>query len=315
MGSGPDIITVGPEDEGIRLICMGKGWFPQPEIQWKHGRAEKIPSLSEDETQDNDGLFQTEASLIVRDSSRREGSCSMKNRFFGKEKEAESLLHALHSASHKLLFFFREKEGIIFARRHVSIGHDVSESGGTPTHQGQGQSEAVFRVLGKNCFTTERHYLEVEVNMETVIELGTRLILGVCSQIVKREGWFKESPEKNFWVLVCEEGKVMIPTSKLETPSLKQHPHRIGVFLDWDGGDVSFYNMVDGSHICSFTGIIFYGVLCPYFSLQGAGTSMTICLASDGTENCPDSSQKTSVTHLRKCDTVVPQDAKCLLFS
>lgn len=77
---------VGPEDEGIRLKCTGKGWFPQPEVQWKDARGEKIPSLSEDETQDDDGLFQIEASVIVRDSSQSEVSCSMKNPFFGQEQ-------------------------------------------------------------------------------------------------------------------------------------------------------------------------------------------------------------------------------------
>ncbi|KAF5915595.1 hypothetical protein HPG69_012760 [Diceros bicornis minor] len=76
------------KDEGIRLTCTGKGWFPQPEVQWKDTRGEKIPSLSEDETQDDDGFFQIEASLIVRDSSKREVFCSMKNPFFGQEQVA-----------------------------------------------------------------------------------------------------------------------------------------------------------------------------------------------------------------------------------
>lgn len=88
LGSAPHIFMVGPEDEGIRLTCTGKGWFPQPEVQWKDAKGEKLPSLSEDETQDDDGLFQIEASLIVRDSSKREVFCSMKNPFFGQEQEA-----------------------------------------------------------------------------------------------------------------------------------------------------------------------------------------------------------------------------------
>nr|XP_060484442.1 butyrophilin-like protein 1 [Panthera onca]XP_060484443.1 butyrophilin-like protein 1 [Panthera onca] len=86
LGSGPHVFMVGPEGTGIRLTCTGKRWFPQPEVQWKDAMGEKIPSLSEVETQDDDGLFQIEASLIVRDSSKREVSCSMKNPFFGQEQ-------------------------------------------------------------------------------------------------------------------------------------------------------------------------------------------------------------------------------------
>lgn len=34
---------VDPEDEGIRLTCLGKRWFPQPEVQWKDVMGDKIP--------------------------------------------------------------------------------------------------------------------------------------------------------------------------------------------------------------------------------------------------------------------------------
>lgn len=86
LGSDPRVFLVGPEDGGIRLKCTGKGWFPQPEVQWEDAKGEKIPSVSEDEIQDDDGLFHIEASLIVRDSSKTQVSCSMKNPFFGKEQ-------------------------------------------------------------------------------------------------------------------------------------------------------------------------------------------------------------------------------------
>lgn len=51
----------------------------------------------------------------------------------------------------------------------------------------------------------------------------------------------------------------------------------------------------------------------PYFSHQGAGTSVTMCLVSDHTEKFPDSSSKTSVTHLRSCDMGFPQGANSQL--
>lgn len=178
-------------------------------------------------------------------------------------------------------------------------------------YQGQEESEAVFSVLGQNYFNTGTHYWEVEVNIGTEAGPGIKRAVGVCSNTVIRDGWFVESPEKNFWVVAYEEGEVKIPTSS-ESLSLRQHPQRIGVFLDWEGRDVSFYNMVDGSHISSFTRITSCGTLSPYFSLQGAGTSVTICSTSDYTENCPDSSPNT-VTHLRGCDMGVPQEANRLL--
>ncbi|TKC38443.1 hypothetical protein EI555_002545, partial [Monodon monoceros] len=309
LGSGTHIFMVGPEDEGIRLKCTGKGWFPQPEIQWEDAKGEKIPSLAEDKTQDNDGLFQFEASLLVRDRSKTEVSCSMKNPFFGqeqvafvvtlvilgaftgavvylaqnerqkkkklsevkKEKEKESKAKARRKKLYQQDWRKAELYAVVFtldpatalpnlilseSRKHIYSKESVSQNGDAPTHQEQGESEAIFSVLGKIFLTVERQYWEVE----------------------------------------------------RKPLSLRQHSCKIGVFLDWDAGNVSFYSMIDGSHIYPFTGITFCGTLHPYFSLQGAGASLTICAASDHTENCPDSSPKTSLTHLSNCDTSVPQE-------
>uniref|UniRef100_A0A8C6FJT0 Butyrophilin subfamily 1 member A1 n=1 Tax=Moschus moschiferus TaxID=68415 RepID=A0A8C6FJT0_MOSMO len=391
LGSDPRIFLVGPEDGGIRLKCTGKGWFPQPEVQWEDVKGEKIPSVSEDETQDDDGLFQIEASLIVRDSSKTQVSCSMKNPFFGqeqvetifipesffprpspwkaafavtlvivgisvgaivylawkerrgkkklskvkeeKEKESKAKGKTRHQTwwGYVTSWIYWRKEqfkavpvtldpktahpNLVLSenKQHISLKNNVPQNGDASTHKEQSISEAIFSVLGEKPLTTERQCWEVEVKMRTEAGSATRCALGVCSDTVKRDGWFVESPEKNFWVLVKEEGKVIFPTSQKSSPSLRQQPHRIGVFLDWADGNVSFYNMADGSHIYSITGIAFCGTLYPYFSLRGTGTSLTICSTSDHPGNCPDSSPKTSRTHLSSCDTSVPQEANSLL--
>ncbi|XP_043306015.1 butyrophilin subfamily 1 member A1-like [Cervus canadensis] len=400
LGSDPRVFLVGPEDGGIRLKCTGKGWFPQPEVQWEDAKGEKIPSVSEDEIQDDDGLFQIEASLIVRDSSKTQVSCSMKNPFFGQEqvetifipesffprpspwkaafavilvilgisvgaivyltlkerrgkkklskikgeKEKESKAKELlkrELAKRKALYQQDWRKAELYAdwrkeqfkavaftlkpetahpnlvlsenKQRISLKNNVPQNGDTPTHKEQGESEAIFSVLGEKSLTMERQYWEVEVNMRKEDGSATRWALGICSETAKREGWFVERPEKHFWVLIYKEGEVIVPTSQKISLSLRQQLHRIGVFLDWEAENLSFYNMADGSHIYSFTGIAFCGNFFPYFSLRGTGTSLTICSTSDHPENCPDSSPKTSLTHLSSCETSVPQESNSLL--
>ena len=198
-------------------------------------------------------------------------------------------------------------------KQRISLKNNVPQNGDTPTHEEQGESEAIFSVLGEKSLTMERQYWEVEVNMRKEDGSATRWALGICSETAKREGWFVERPEKHFWVLRYKEGKVIVPTSPKISLSLRQQPHRIGVFLDWEAGNLCFYNMADGSHIYSFTGIAFCGNFFPYFSLRGTGTSLTICSTSDHPKNCPDSSPKTSLTHISSCDTSIPQESNSLL--
>ena len=69
-----------------------------------------------------------------------------------------------------------------------------------------------------------------------------------------------------------------------------QDPHpwlRVGVFLDHQEGDVSFYNMTDGSHIFSFPQASFSGTLFPYFMIRSGDVSLTMCSKVGGSEGLP----------------------------
>ncbi|XP_072800797.1 butyrophilin-like protein 1 [Vicugna pacos] len=86
VGSAPHVHMRGPEDGGIRVLCSSGGWFPKPRVQWSGMAGMKLPSLSESQTQDGDGLFHVEASLVVTDSSTGNVTCSIQNTLSGQER-------------------------------------------------------------------------------------------------------------------------------------------------------------------------------------------------------------------------------------
>lgn len=57
------------------------------------------------------------------------------------------------------------------SRKHIYSKESVSQNGDAPTHQEQGESEAIFSVLGKIFLTVERQYWEVEVNIGQKLDL------------------------------------------------------------------------------------------------------------------------------------------------
>ncbi|XP_068850265.1 butyrophilin-like protein 1, partial [Capricornis sumatraensis] len=86
VGSAPQVRITGPEEDGVRVVCMASGWFPKPQVQWRDLSGEKFLAFSEAHTQDAEGLFSVEAALVVRDSSVGNVTCSILNPVLGQEK-------------------------------------------------------------------------------------------------------------------------------------------------------------------------------------------------------------------------------------
>ncbi|ELR52154.1 hypothetical protein M91_14587 [Bos mutus] len=144
-------------------------------------------------------------------------------------------------------------------------------------------------VLGFEGITSGRCYWEVEIRDGDQSEWA----LGVCREGVNREGWYGwyiESPDKGFWVVGRFERRYFAYTVPYTVLSLMQAPHprlRVGVFLDHQEGDISFYNMTDGSHIFSFSQAFFSGTLFPYFMIRSGDVSMIVCSDVGGSEGLP----------------------------
>nr|XP_045370553.1 butyrophilin-like protein 1 isoform X1 [Camelus bactrianus]XP_045370554.1 butyrophilin-like protein 1 isoform X1 [Camelus bactrianus]XP_045370555.1 butyrophilin-like protein 1 isoform X1 [Camelus bactrianus]XP_045370556.1 butyrophilin-like protein 1 isoform X1 [Camelus bactrianus]XP_045370557.1 butyrophilin-like protein 1 isoform X1 [Camelus bactrianus]XP_045370558.1 butyrophilin-like protein 1 isoform X1 [Camelus bactrianus]XP_045370559.1 butyrophilin-like protein 1 isoform X1 [Camelus ba len=86
VGSAPAVRITGPEEDGVRVVCTASGWFPKPQVQWRDLRGGKFLAFSEAHAQDAEGLFSVEATLVVRDSSVGNVTCSLLNPVLGQEK-------------------------------------------------------------------------------------------------------------------------------------------------------------------------------------------------------------------------------------
>ncbi|XP_054554648.1 butyrophilin-like protein 1 [Talpa occidentalis] len=86
VGSAPQVHITGPEGDGVRVVCEASGWFPEPQVKWRHPRGEQFLEFSKVQAQDNEGLFRVEAALVVRDSSVGSVTCSILNPILHQEK-------------------------------------------------------------------------------------------------------------------------------------------------------------------------------------------------------------------------------------
>uniref|UniRef100_A0A3B4TJJ1 G protein-coupled receptor 156 n=1 Tax=Seriola dumerili TaxID=41447 RepID=A0A3B4TJJ1_SERDU len=116
-------------------------------------------------------------------------------------------------------------------------------------------------VLGKEGFSSGRFYYEVQVKGKTEWDIGIGL------ESVNRKGGNMLNPERGYWALGMRSDKSYWALSS--TPicvPLVEKPQRVGVYVDLERGQVSFYNVDSASHIYSFTGYSFNERLFPYFN-------------------------------------------------
>uniref|UniRef100_A0A8C7A4Y5 Tripartite motif containing 4 n=1 Tax=Neovison vison TaxID=452646 RepID=A0A8C7A4Y5_NEOVI len=104
-------------------------------------------------------------------------------------------------------------------------------------------------VLGKNIFTSGKHYWEVESRD------GLEIAVGVCREDVMGLVDASEMcPHGGIWALSWGSAGSQPLTGSSGSPT-KQEPalHRVGVFLDFGARDISFYSAVDGAHLHTFS--------------------------------------------------------------
>ncbi|MGH0154206.1 UNVERIFIED_CONTAM: hypothetical protein FKN15_026525 [Acipenser sinensis] len=116
-------------------------------------------------------------------------------------------------------------------------------------------------VLGREGFTSGRHYWEVKVGEKI------RWVLGVTRESSQRKGGITEKPQQGFRVIWWnEENNLFSAVRAPRTPlPLSPKPRKLGVYLDYEGGHLSFYNVETRSHIYTFTDT-FTEKLYPLFS-------------------------------------------------
>ncbi|XP_035856042.1 E3 ubiquitin-protein ligase TRIM21-like isoform X5 [Sander lucioperca] len=116
-------------------------------------------------------------------------------------------------------------------------------------------------VLGKQSFSSGRFYFEVQIKGKT------DWTLGVARESINRKGFITLSPENGYWIIRLRNGNEYIAAA--DPPvllSLKSPPQKVGVFVDYEEGLVSFYDVDAAALIYSFTGCSFTEKLFPFFS-------------------------------------------------
>ncbi|XP_062301410.1 E3 ubiquitin-protein ligase TRIM7 [Scomber scombrus] len=121
--------------------------------------------------------------------------------------------------------------------------------------------DTVVIVLGRERFTSGRHFWEVQVGDKD------DWYLGIAKSSVNRKGKISVSTTNGYWALAMKKGQeYRVSTSPPLLLTLDSKPKRVGVYVDYEEGQVSFYDMKARTHIYTFKDTFTEKIL-PFFYL------------------------------------------------
>uniref|UniRef100_H0XX92 Ig-like domain-containing protein n=1 Tax=Otolemur garnettii TaxID=30611 RepID=H0XX92_OTOGA len=99
-GLGTQIHVQHPHTEGLMVECNSRGWFPQPQMEWRDSKGEVVPHSSKSYSRDGAGLFHMKMTLLTSQSYNNI-TCCIYNTLTGEGKRtniilAKPLLHQNH---------------------------------------------------------------------------------------------------------------------------------------------------------------------------------------------------------------------------
>ncbi|TNN23163.1 E3 ubiquitin-protein ligase TRIM39 [Liparis tanakae] len=135
-------------------------------------------------------------------------------------------------------------------------------------------------VLGIQKFSSEKLCYEVQIKRKSEWDVG------VARETVNRKGEITMGPQNGIWTICLRNGnEYRAADGPPVVLSLKSVPQKVGVFVDYEEGLVSFYDVEAAALIYSFTGCSFKEKLLPYFFpgryLDGKNSSPLI-ISPDG---------------------------------
>ncbi|KYO25542.1 butyrophilin subfamily 1 member A1-like [Alligator mississippiensis] len=77
-GSDPHLNLTRDGNGGIQVTCLSAGWYPKPRLFWTNSRGETLRPDSEEEDDNDGGLFNLSSSLVVMEGSDPVLSCTVR---------------------------------------------------------------------------------------------------------------------------------------------------------------------------------------------------------------------------------------------
>ncbi|XP_073683234.1 butyrophilin subfamily 1 member A1-like [Garra rufa] len=303
LGSTP-VITVDGFDYlgGLRLQCESEGWYPEPDLEWLDSEGVSLNPESTEKHRNAEG-FRVKHTITVHQSGKIHCRVKLRHHMLETLIITTSNLHPVSSqvtfiyiflilyknykqqeipkryAPHTILILMTSAAARpkLWVEVNVILDADTAHprlivsDDGKQVRDGKKQQGLMndkkerfidyLGVLGKDGFSSGCFCFEVQVKGQTEWDLG------VTRGSVSRKGLTVVSPMIGYWVVSLRDGACWARKSPQISLPLSGKPQRVCVFVDYEKGLVSFYDVKAMTLMYSYTNQSFDKKLYPFVSL------------------------------------------------
>ncbi|XP_016115675.1 butyrophilin subfamily 1 member A1-like [Sinocyclocheilus grahami] len=287
VAGSPPVITVDGFDDsgGLRLQCESEGWYPEPDLEWLNSEGVSLSSETT-ETHRNADRFSVKHTITIHHSDKIHCRVRLRHHMLDTQIITSSNMFNFWRTSVILIsvavvlsvnagilitVFVKKNGGDVIldadtAHPRLIVSHDGKQvrDGNTQLEGVDGKKDRFndyLGVLGKDGFSSGCFYYEVQVKGQTEWDLG------VARVSVNRMGLTVVSPMIGYWTVSLRDGESWARKSPHVSLPLSVNPQRVGVFVDYEKGLVSFYDVEAMSLMYSYTNQSFNEKLYPFVSL------------------------------------------------
>ncbi|CAL8262809.1 unnamed protein product [Boreogadus saida] len=265
------------EEYEVKTALLGKIEAEvQQMIQERKLKIKEIKDMVEFSKKDADGVIadggQVFTALMRRvEKCRDDFNQTVKERLKTTEKQAEDLIKELEQEIEDLTNRSSEVKPLSHTKDHLQFLQAFRSLKDPPPTRDWTTVEVC---PPSYSFSSGRFYFEVQVKDKTAWWLG------VVRESINRTGCTRGTPKTGHWTLSYNKhGLVFRDNPDVRLP-LRAGLQKVGVFVDYDEGLVSFYDVEARVHIYSATGCTFteplYPFLCPSYLYDGTNSAPLI---------------------------------------
>ncbi|XP_034148404.1 butyrophilin subfamily 2 member A1 isoform X2 [Esox lucius] len=287
VGSRPVVSIEGHREGGMGLVCQSEGWHPEPDLVWLDSKGVSLSAGPAETHRYFKGFYTIKQHVIVQETDTNLFTCRVLQRQINEEVETE--VHIPNDLRRKNDYVKKNwSPDFELSRRHtvdVTLDPDTAHprlilsDDGKQVRLGNIKQDlpdnpkrftCYPRVLCKKGFSSGRFYYEVQVKEKT------RWILGVARESVDRMAGIL-TPDGGYWAMRLKDREYWALDVTHFLLPLREEPQKVGVFVDYEEGQVSFFNVEARSHIYSFTEQTFNEKLHPFFYTGCDSAPLVMC--------------------------------------